>query len=168
MRRPRPPQGRCISPHPRPVPLPPRPRARRSSSRSSSGPRRACRQARCSIRPTSWRAARLPQANQAPLTRSSEAGKESNALLCPPEALYLPSVLSPASVSAAKVLLDAEAIEGNLELERTALVGIHTRGVPLAQRIRRLIAERAGAELPLGTLDISFYRDDVVVRGGEI
>jgi len=81
-------------------------------------------------------------------------------------------------VSAAKVLLDAEAIErtlvriaheiieGNPELERTALVGIHTRGVPLAQRIRRLIAERAGAELPLGTLDISFYRDDVVVRGG--
>ncbi len=81
-------------------------------------------------------------------------------------------------MSAAKVLLDAEAIErtlvriaheiieGNPELERTALVGIHTRGVPLAQRIRRLIAERAGAELPLGTLDISFYRDDVVVRGG--
>ena len=81
-------------------------------------------------------------------------------------------------MSAAKVLLDAEAIErtlvriahevieGNPDLERTALVGIHTRGVPLAHRIRRLIAERAGVELPLGTLDITFYRDDVVVRGG--
>jgi pyrimidine operon attenuation protein / uracil phosphoribosyltransferase len=81
-------------------------------------------------------------------------------------------------VSAAKVLLDPEAIERTLvriaheviernpELERTALVGIHTRGVPLAQRLRRLIAERSGTELPLGTLDITFYRDDVVVRGG--
>jgi pyrimidine operon attenuation protein/uracil phosphoribosyltransferase len=81
-------------------------------------------------------------------------------------------------LSAAKVLLDDEAIERilariaheiierNPELDRTVLVGIHTRGVPLAQRLRRLIAERAGAELPLGTLDITFYRDDVHVRSG--
>ena len=48
-----------------------------------------------------------------------------------------------------------------------ALVGIHTRGVPLAQRLRRLIAEFTGAEVALGTLDITFYRDDVYVRGGE-
>ena len=81
-------------------------------------------------------------------------------------------------MSAAKVLLDEEAIERTLvriaheviernpDLDRTALVGIHTRGVPIAQRLRRLIAERSGSELPLGTLDITFYRDDVVVRGG--
>ena len=48
-----------------------------------------------------------------------------------------------------------------------ALVGIHTRGVPLAQRLRRLIEEFAGAEVALGTLDITFYRDDVHVRGRE-
>ena len=78
-----------------------------------------------------------------------------------------------------KVLLDAEAIErtlsriaheiieGNPELERVALVGIHTRGVPIAQRLRRLIAERAGEEPALGTVDITFYRDDVHVRGRE-
>ena len=47
-----------------------------------------------------------------------------------------------------------------------ALVGIHTRGVPLAQRLRRLIAERAGDELELGQLDITFHRDDVHVRDG--
>jgi pyrimidine operon attenuation protein / uracil phosphoribosyltransferase len=78
-----------------------------------------------------------------------------------------------------KVLLDAEAIgrtlsriaheiiEGNPELEQVALVGIHTRGVPLAQRLRRLIAERAGHEVGLGTVDITFHRDDVHVRGRE-
>jgi pyrimidine operon attenuation protein/uracil phosphoribosyltransferase len=78
-----------------------------------------------------------------------------------------------------KVLLDAEAIdrtlsriaheiiEQNDDLDRVALVGIHRRGVPLAQRLRRLIDERSGVELALGQLDITFYRDDVQVRGGE-
>lgn len=49
-------------------------------------------------------------------------------------------------------------------LDRVALVGIQTRGVPLASRLRRLIDERAGAELPVGALDITFHRDDVHVR----
>ncbi len=60
-----------------------------------------------------------------------------------------------------------ELIEGNPELARVALVGIHTRGVPLAHRIRRLVEEFSGRELPIGSLDITFYRDDVQVRGGE-
>ena len=79
---------------------------------------------------------------------------------------------------AAKTLLDAEAIsrtlsriaheiiERNSELEDVALVGIHTRGVPLAQRLRRLIEERSGVEVALGTVDITFHRDDVHVRNG--
>ena len=78
-----------------------------------------------------------------------------------------------------KVLLDAEdvertlsriaheIIEGNPELDKVALVGIHTRGVQLAQRLRRRIADFAGREVALGQLDITFYRDDVHVRGGE-
>ncbi len=87
--------------------------------------------------------------------------------------------MEPAATAAARVLLDSEAldrtlsriaheiIEGNPGLDRVALVGIQTRGVPLAQRLRRLIAERAGEEVALGTVDITFYRDDVQVRGGE-
>ncbi len=47
-----------------------------------------------------------------------------------------------------------------------ALVGIQTRGVPLAARLRRLVAERSGVELVLGALDITFHRDDVHVRDG--
>ena len=78
-----------------------------------------------------------------------------------------------------KVLLDAEAlertlvriaheiIERNPELDLAALVGIHTRGVPLAQRLRRLIAERSGEDVALGTVDITFHRDDVLVRAGD-
>jgi pyrimidine operon attenuation protein / uracil phosphoribosyltransferase len=50
---------------------------------------------------------------------------------------------------------------------QVALVGIQTRGVPLAQRLARLIEERAGVAPELGAVDITFYRDDVSVRGGE-
>jgi pyrimidine operon attenuation protein / uracil phosphoribosyltransferase len=60
-----------------------------------------------------------------------------------------------------------ELIERNPELDRVALVGIHTRGVPLAHRLRRLVEERSGVRLDIGTVDITFYRDDVGVRGGE-
>jgi pyrimidine operon attenuation protein / uracil phosphoribosyltransferase len=82
------------------------------------------------------------------------------------------------SPPAPKVLLDAEAvsrtlariahelIERNEELESLALVGIHTRGVPLARRLRRLVQERSDVELELGAIDITFHRDDVAVRNG--
>jgi len=60
-----------------------------------------------------------------------------------------------------------EIIERNEDLETVALVGIHTRGVPIAQRIRTLVAERSGEELALGQLDITFHRDDVHVRAGQ-
>ena len=76
-------------------------------------------------------------------------------------------------------MLDAESIERTLtriahelieqsdDLKQVALVGIHCRGVPIAERLRRLIAEHAGVEVDLGVIDITFYRDDVQVRGGE-
>jgi pyrimidine operon attenuation protein/uracil phosphoribosyltransferase len=51
-------------------------------------------------------------------------------------------------------------------LDRVALVGIQTRGAPLASRLRRLVEERSGSTLPVGALDITFHRDDVHVRNG--
>jgi pyrimidine operon attenuation protein/uracil phosphoribosyltransferase len=85
------------------------------------------------------------------------------------------SAVSPA----ARILLDDEAIsrtlsriaheiiERNEDLDAVALVGIHTRGVPIAHRLRRLIEERSGTSLALGQLDITFHRDDVHVRAGK-
>src|SRR5919197_3759704 len=60
-----------------------------------------------------------------------------------------------------------EIIERNDDLDEVALVGIQTRGVPLAQRLRRLIEERSGVAPALGAVDITFYRDDVFARGGD-
>jgi len=75
-----------------------------------------------------------------------------------------------------KLLLDAEAlsrtlsriaheiIERNDDLESVALVGIHTRGVPLAGRLAELIEERSGVEVEVGAVDITFHRDDLLAR----
>ena len=59
-----------------------------------------------------------------------------------------------------------ELIERNAELGDLALVGIHTRGVPLAERLRLLVAERSGVAVDTGAVDITFHRDDVLARGG--
>jgi pyrimidine operon attenuation protein / uracil phosphoribosyltransferase len=54
-----------------------------------------------------------------------------------------------------------EIAEKNPSPEALAIVGIHTRGALLARRLHALIAELTGAEVPIGDIDISFYRDDV-------
>ncbi len=54
-----------------------------------------------------------------------------------------------------------EIAEKNPEPEGLAIVGIHTRGALLARRLHTLVGELTGAELPIGDIDISFYRDDV-------
>jgi pyrimidine operon attenuation protein / uracil phosphoribosyltransferase len=48
--------------------------------------------------------------------------------------------------------------------EPIAIVGIHRRGAFLAARLRDLVAELLGEPVPLGEVDISFYRDDVSLR----
>jgi pyrimidine operon attenuation protein / uracil phosphoribosyltransferase len=47
---------------------------------------------------------------------------------------------------------------------RLAVVGIHRRGAVLAARLRDLVAELVGEPVPLGDIDISFYRDDLARR----
>ena len=54
-----------------------------------------------------------------------------------------------------------EIVERNKGTENLILVGIRRRGVPLAERVRNLIQEFEGTEVPLGSLDITLYRDDL-------
>ena len=63
------------------------------------------------------------------------------------------------------VRISHEISERNPGPEGLALVGIHTRGALLAQRLHALVGEQSGSEVPLGDIDISFYRDDVGDRG---
>jgi pyrimidine operon attenuation protein/uracil phosphoribosyltransferase len=58
-----------------------------------------------------------------------------------------------------------EIIERNRDLRRIVLVGLHTRGVPLAERLAAAIAEFEGQQVPVGSLDIGLYRDDLAQIG---
>jgi pyrimidine operon attenuation protein/uracil phosphoribosyltransferase len=60
-----------------------------------------------------------------------------------------------------------EIVEKNSEPEALVLVGIHRRGAVLAARVRGLLSDLVEREVPLGELDISFYRDDVATRGDQ-
>ena len=53
-----------------------------------------------------------------------------------------------------------EILERHPRLEGTVLVGVRSRGVPLARRLARAIGKASGAAPPVGALDISLYRDD--------
>ena len=57
-----------------------------------------------------------------------------------------------------------EIVENGGEPASLAIVGIHRRGAILATRLQRLLAELHDIEVPLGDLDISFYRDDLTLR----
>ncbi|MEW6422805.1 MAG: bifunctional pyr operon transcriptional regulator/uracil phosphoribosyltransferase PyrR [Deinococcota bacterium] len=54
-----------------------------------------------------------------------------------------------------------EIIERNKGAENLALIGIHTRGIPLAQRLAEKLGDLEGVNVPTGMLDITLYRDDL-------
>src|SRR5574339_502928 len=55
-----------------------------------------------------------------------------------------------------------EIVERNKGVEDLALVGVRTRGVPIARRVARALKEITGDEIPTGALDITLYRDDLM------
>jgi pyrimidine operon attenuation protein / uracil phosphoribosyltransferase len=61
----------------------------------------------------------------------------------------------------ALVRIAHEIVERNGGTRDLVLVGVRSRGVPLAQRLARLIEEHEGVGVPVGSLDITFYRDDL-------
>ena len=78
----------------------------------------------------------------------------------PPEKV----VLDRDDIRGTLVRIAHEVVEKNAEPERLAIVGIHRRGAILAARLTRLVADLLDADVPLGDLDISFYRDDLASR----
>ncbi|MEO0232085.1 MAG: bifunctional pyr operon transcriptional regulator/uracil phosphoribosyltransferase PyrR [candidate division WOR-3 bacterium] len=57
--------------------------------------------------------------------------------------------------------LASEILERHKDYKKIALIGIRTRGAPLAKRIKEILDKKLSASLPLGVLDITFYRDDL-------
>lgn len=71
-------------------------------------------------------------------------------------------LLDEKSMGRALTRIAHEIIERNKGVEDCVLVGIRTRGIYLAQRLARKIAQIEGMNVPVGDLDITFYRDDLI------
>ena len=74
-------------------------------------------------------------------------------------------VMEPPEVRRALTRIAHEIVEGNKGTDDLVLVGIRTRGAPLADRIAADIASFEGVDLPSGALDVTLYRDDVALKG---
>lgn len=120
-----------------------------------------------------------------PLIRSGEAGKEHD--VSPPSYALagrrirahslqpLPrtagllisdaTIMSPADIRRAVTRIAHEIVEHNRGADDLVFVGMRTRGVPLAYRLARAIAEFEGEAVPVGSLDVGLYRDDLTERG---
>jgi pyrimidine operon attenuation protein / uracil phosphoribosyltransferase len=78
------------------------------------------------------------------------------------------AMMSAADIRRAITRIAHEIVENNRGAQDLVFVGMLTRGVPLANRIARAIAEFEGEEVPVGTLDVGLYRDDLTERGPTI
>jgi pyrimidine operon attenuation protein/uracil phosphoribosyltransferase len=84
-------------------------------------------------------------------------------------------IMTADEIRRATIRLSHEIVEKQAGTDGLVLIGIQRRGVPLARRIADAIAEHEGAVIPVGALDITFYRDDLsmvahqpVVKGTEL
>jgi pyrimidine operon attenuation protein / uracil phosphoribosyltransferase len=84
----------------------------------------------------------------------------------PPSKLHQKAQLMSASeIERTLVRLAHEIVEKNGGGKSLAFVGIRRRGVPVAERLGKLVQRIEGAPVPVGQLDISFYRDDLSTVG---
>ena len=74
----------------------------------------------------------------------------------------MPVVMDADRIRRTLVRIAHEILERNRGVEELALVGIRTRGAPLARRLAQSIHDISGHDVPTGTLDITLYRDDLM------
>ena len=84
-------------------------------------------------------------------------------------------IMTADEIRRATIRLSHEIVEKQAGTDGLLLIGIQRRGVPLARRIAAAILEHEGVDVPVGALDITFYRDDLsmvaqqpVVKGTEL
>ncbi len=71
------------------------------------------------------------------------------------------TILDSTAVDRALTRIAHEMREQNADPDQIALVGVRTRGLPIAQRLAAVLQRITGAEVPVGVIDVSPYRDDV-------
>jgi pyrimidine operon attenuation protein/uracil phosphoribosyltransferase len=74
----------------------------------------------------------------------------------------MPVVMDADRISRALTRIAHEIVERNRGVENVALVGVRSRGVPLARRVAKALQDITGDQVPTGALDITLYRDDLM------
>jgi pyrimidine operon attenuation protein / uracil phosphoribosyltransferase len=74
----------------------------------------------------------------------------------------MPVVMDADRIGRALTRIAHEIVERNKGVDSLALVGIRTRGVPIARRVARALKDITGDDVPTGALDITLYRDDLM------
>ncbi|MEL6983075.1 MAG: bifunctional pyr operon transcriptional regulator/uracil phosphoribosyltransferase PyrR [Actinomycetota bacterium] len=74
------------------------------------------------------------------------------------------TVLDADAVGRAVRRMAHEIVEANEGLDEVVLVGLQTGGVPFAEAIARALVEIESVDVPVGKLDVAFYRDDISLR----
>jgi pyrimidine operon attenuation protein / uracil phosphoribosyltransferase len=74
----------------------------------------------------------------------------------------MPVVMDADRIGRALIRIAHEIVERNKGIDALALIGVRTRGVPIARRVARALREITGGDVPTGALDITLYRDDLM------
>ena len=69
-------------------------------------------------------------------------------------------IMNSKDISQKLIRISHEIIENHTDIGNVVILGIHNRGVPIADRIKELIFDITNINLPIGSLDITFHRDD--------
>jgi pyrimidine operon attenuation protein/uracil phosphoribosyltransferase len=77
-------------------------------------------------------------------------------------------IMSADDVRRAITRIAHEIVENNRGAQALVIVGMQTRGVPLARRLSEAITSFEGVEVPVGSLDVGLYRDDLTERGPSV
>jgi pyrimidine operon attenuation protein / uracil phosphoribosyltransferase len=77
-------------------------------------------------------------------------------------------VLDKEEIAAALKRIAKEIVENNKSTDDLVLVGILNRGLPLAERLSKLIGSSGKTDIPVGSLDVSLHRDDILKKGPSI
>ena len=83
----------------------------------------------------------------------------------PPNLREKSQIMSASEIDRTIVRLAHEIVEKNNGADNLGLIGIMRRGVPLAQRLAKILGRIEKSEVPVGTLDITLYRDDLSTIG---
>lgn len=99
-----------------------------------------------------------------PAPRAGQSNHETTAAPEGGRFAFRAKVFDAADLRRAHTRIAHEIVERNHGADELVLIGLYTRGVPVARRLAEAIASFEGVDVPVGAMDVAFYRDDIQIR----